>query len=164
MGVVYRARQTKLNREVVLNVLQSDSAGPRERMRFSSEAEAGAAVKRPHAVQVLDTGSCRSAVPRPRVTLGGTLADLLAGSGQLDPCRAVEPVGKVASWVATAHGLGIVHRDLQPDNVLLDENADLKVTDFGLPSLHCDDSGKSRKRIAKRCRRVRFRCPLPPLS
>ncbi|HJZ56319.1 MAG TPA: serine/threonine-protein kinase, partial [Gemmataceae bacterium] len=133
MGVVYRARDTRLNRVVALKMVHGEAAAPRALIRFLAEAEAVAAIKHPHVVQVYECGEANG---RPFLALeylpGGTLAERLKASGQLPPHEVAELLAKVADGVAAAHELGIVHRDLKPSNVLFDEAGSPKVTDFGL--------------------------------
>src|SRR5262249_21433874 len=133
MGVVYRARDTRLNRVVALKMVHGEAAAPRALIRFLAEAEAVAAIKHPHVVQVYECGEANG---RPFLALeylpGGPLAERLKASGQLPPHEVAELLAKVADGVAAAHELGIVHRDLKPSNVLFDEAGSPKVTDFGL--------------------------------
>jgi WD40 repeat protein/tRNA A-37 threonylcarbamoyl transferase component Bud32 len=134
MGVVWKARQVKLNRLVALKMVLGDHrAGSKDLIRFLAEAEAVAAVKHPHVVQVYDYGEANG---RPFLAMeylsGGSLSDRLKRSGLHDPKAAAELVATLAGAVHAAHDLGIVHRDLKPGNVLYDEHGQPKVTDFGL--------------------------------
>jgi WD40 repeat protein/tRNA A-37 threonylcarbamoyl transferase component Bud32 len=134
MGVVYKARQGTLNRIVALKmVLGGHRAGAKELIRFLAEAEAVAAVKHPHVVQVHEYGEADG---RPFLAMeflsGGSLSDRLKAHGRLDPIAAARLVATLAGAVQAAHDQGIVHRDLKPGNVLFDEAGEPKVTDFGL--------------------------------
>ncbi|MCI0702836.1 MAG: serine/threonine-protein kinase, partial [Planctomycetia bacterium] len=123
MGLVYEGRQIQLNRPVALKVLHSGRTDAKDIVRFLAEAEAIAAVKHPHVVQVYDIGQDSD---RPFMALelltGGTLADRLK-DGPLDPRDSASLVAKLADAVRAAHDLGIVHRDLKPSNILF-ENAE----------------------------------------
>ena len=134
MGQVWKARQVKLNRLVAVKMILGDQrAGSKELIRFLAEAEAVAAVKHPHVVQVYEYGEANG---RPFLAMeylpGGSLADRLERTGRLEPKAAAELVATLAGAVQAAHDLGIVHRDLKPGNVLFDERGQPKVTDFGL--------------------------------
>lgn len=134
MGVVYKARHINLNRIVALKmVLGAHHADPRELARFLVEAQAVAAIRHPHVIQVFDSGEVHG---RPYMAMecleGGSLVSRLRTGGKMDPRAAAELVMKVARGVQAAHDRGIVHRDLKPHNVLLDEVGEPKVTDFGL--------------------------------
>jgi serine/threonine-protein kinase len=133
MGVVYKARQLKLNRPVALKMILAGAyARASELTRFTREAEAVASLGHCHIVQVHDVGDLNGL---PYFTMeyveGGTLAQKLAGTPQ--PAReAAELVAKLADAVHAAHEAGIVHRDLKPGNVLLATDGTPKITDFGL--------------------------------
>jgi eukaryotic-like serine/threonine-protein kinase len=143
MGVVYKARQVKLNRIVALKmVLSAQHADPRELSRFLGEAQTVAAIRHPHVIQVFDSGEFQG---RPYMAMecleGGSLVARLRNGGKMDPRAAAELVMKIARGVQAAHDRGIVHRDLKPHNVLLDAAppgsppgawGEPKVTDFGL--------------------------------
>src|SRR5262245_26879365 len=116
MGVVWKARQVKLNRTVALKmVLGEQRAGSKDLIRFLADAEAVAAVRHPHVVQVYEYGD---AAGRPFLAMeylpGGSLAARLRRAGPLDPAGGAELVARLADAVQAAHELGIVHRDLKP--------------------------------------------------
>src|SRR5262249_13727846 len=122
MGVVYKARQLKLNRIVALKmVLGAQHADPRELIRFLEEAVAVAAIKHPHVIQVYDSDVADG---RPYMAMecleGGSLVQRLRATGKMEPRAAAALVLKITRGVQAAHERGIIHRDLKPHNVLLD--------------------------------------------
>jgi serine/threonine-protein kinase len=140
MGVVYKARQTALKRQVALKMILSGvHAGPQERERFRSEAEAVASLQHPNIVQIYEVDH-HEGLPYFALELvdGGSLAQRLDGRPQ--PARyAAELVETLARAVHHAHQHGIVHRDLKPGNILLMTDGTPKITDFGLAK-HLDTS------------------------
>ncbi|HVS40066.1 MAG TPA: bifunctional serine/threonine-protein kinase/formylglycine-generating enzyme family protein [Gemmataceae bacterium] len=133
MGVVYKARQQKLNRLVALKmILAGAHADADDLARFRREAEAVAALRHPHVVQIYEIGEQDG---RPYFSLefveGGNLAQKLGGSPQ-PPRRAAELIETLARAVHFAHQQGIIHRDLKPANVLLTADGAPKIADFGL--------------------------------
>ena len=133
MGVVYEARQIKLNRPVALKmILAGAHADTGQQARFLAEAHAIARLRHPHIVQIHEIGE---ADHLPYFVLefveGGSLAQKLDGSPQ--PFRAAARlVELLARAVSYAHERGVVHRDLKPGNVLLTEAGEPKIADFGL--------------------------------
>ncbi len=142
MGVVYRARDVKLKRDVALKmVLAGRDATPGERARFFSEAEAVASLKHPNIVQVYEVSQQDD---HPFMVLeyvsGGTLSARLA-EGPLPTRDAAELVKAVASGMNVAHQSGLVHRDVKPANILMDDGGTPKLTDFGLVKQLENESG-----------------------
>ncbi|MDA1162252.1 MAG: serine/threonine-protein kinase [Planctomycetota bacterium] len=133
MGVVYRARQSSLDRHVALKmILRGSLASPEDVARFQAEAEAAARLNHPNIVQVYDVGEH---LGQPYFSMqyveGTTLAQRLA-DGPLPSREAVRLLVPVCRGVAEAHRNGVLHRDLKPSNILIDDDERPFVTDFGL--------------------------------
>jgi WD40 repeat protein len=141
MGVVYRARQTALNRQVAIKmILGGKYTDPMAQARFLIEAEVIAALQHPRIVQLFQFGRHDD---QPFFVLefvgGGSLARRLKTSGHFTPREAATMVAKLADGMAAAHQKGVVHRDLKPANVLLTEAGEPKITDFGLAKIGQSD-------------------------
>lgn len=133
MGLVYRARQVKLNRDVAVKMLPSRTRrSSAANKRLIAEAQRLAHIKHSNIVQVFDVGE-QDHVPFFSMELieGKTLANTNRET-PYSPRRAAELVRKIAEAIQAAHDTGIIHRDLKPSNVLLTPHGEPKVTDFGL--------------------------------
>lgn len=133
MGVVYRARQARLNRSVAIKMLLLGTyAGEIDTARFKREAEVLAGVDHTNIVKVFDVGEADG---RPFFTMeylaGGTLARRLARKPQ-PTVETARTVAVLARAVDAAHKKGVVHRDLKPGNILIGDDGILKIADFGL--------------------------------
>ena len=145
MGVVYRARQVRLNRPCALKVILAGvHADPVAAVRFLAEAEAVARLQHPHVVQIHHIGEA-DGLPffELEYVEGGSLDRRLDGV-PWPARRAATLVEALARGVAEAHRLGIVHRDLKPSNILLAADGTPKVADFGLAKLLDVESGLTR--------------------
>jgi len=134
MATVYRATDTRLDREVALKVMHAELARDEEFVRrFIGEAKSVARLSHQNVVAVFDQGSdglflylAMEYVP------GRTLKEVLRDSGRFSPATALEIMTGVLDGLAAAHKSGIVHRDIKPENVLLTADGRVKVADFGL--------------------------------
>lgn len=145
MGVVYKARQTNLNRVVALKmILAGQFASEEDVQRFRTEAEAAANLDHPGIVPIYEIGQHEGQHFFSMGYVDGcSLADRVR-NGPLPPKEAAELTKKIAESIAFAHSRNVIHRDLKPANVLLDQNREPKVTDFGLARKTDDDSGMTR--------------------
>jgi eukaryotic-like serine/threonine-protein kinase len=138
MGEVYRARDTRLGREVAVKVLSADRAqDPDRRRRLEREARSTSALDHPNVLAVHDVGSEGEVFYVVSELLdGGTLRDVMRSG--LTPRRAVDYAGQIACGLAAAHEKGVVHRDLKPENVFITRDGRVKILDFGLATLRGD--------------------------
>ena len=143
MGEVYRARDSRLGREVAIKVLPGELSADRDRLaRFEQEARSASALNHPHIVTIYDIGS-EGPVSYIAMELveGRSLREMLAG-GPL-PIRRVLQLGtQIAEGLAKAHAAGIVHRDLKPENLMVSKDGFVKILDFGLAKLVVSGSGE----------------------
>jgi len=140
MGVVYRARDERLRRDVAIKVLPASFANDADRLRrFEQEAHATSALNHPNILTIYDIGA---ASPE----LGGApfiVTELLEGeelrtqleSGALPARRALEYALQITQGLAAAHEKGVVHRDLKPENLFITKDGRVKILDFGLAKL-----------------------------
>lgn len=139
MSTVHRGTDTRLDRPVAIKVMDPRLAGdPAFRARFEREARSAARIDHPAVVDVHDQGADAGPGPEPVLFLvmelveGGTLRDLLRTRGALGVPATFAIMEPVLAGLAQAHRLGMVHRDVKPENVLISRNGEVKVADFGL--------------------------------
>src|SRR5262245_13776201 len=136
MGAVYKARQVKLDRLVALKVLPPVVAeGQGFAERFAREARALARLNHPHIVAVYDFGDVQGLYYLVMEYVDGVNLRQAMAEGKRSPPRALPLVAQLCSALQYAHETGVVHRDVKPENVLLDRQGRVKVADFGLAKL-----------------------------
>ena len=142
MGEVWRARDTRLSRDVALKVLPAELALDRERLnRFEQEARSASALNHPNIVAIHDVGrSGDTSYIAMELVEGKTVREILV-PGALPWKRALSIAVQIADGLAKAHAAGIVHRDLKPENVMVSGDGFVKVLDFGLAKLVAERPG-----------------------
>jgi eukaryotic-like serine/threonine-protein kinase len=133
MAVVHKARHTQLRRVVALKmIIAGEHAGPEALERFRVEAEVIARLQHPHIIQIHEIGAGNGfSFISLEFCPGGSLDKKLKDK-PLPPRQASEMVEKLARAMSAVHEKGILHRDLKPANVLLGEDGEPRITDFGL--------------------------------
>ena len=134
MGVIYRARQRHSRRIVAVKRILADQMDSHETLvRFRHEAEAAAGLDHPNILPIYEVSESEDGLPffSMKYATGGSLR-AAASALRSQPRDCVRLMAKVARAIAYAHGKGILHRDLQPGNILLDGNGEPMVSDFGL--------------------------------
>ncbi|MDD2710183.1 MAG: serine/threonine-protein kinase [Verrucomicrobiae bacterium] len=134
MGVVYQARQISLDRWVALKVLPVEMAADQEYVdRFLREARAAAQMNHPNIIQVYDAGIFdRHYFFVMEFVVGRNLAQIVQDQGPMDEKTALQVMWQVSLGLAYAHGMGVVHRDIKPDNIIISEDGVAKIGDLGL--------------------------------
>lgn len=133
MGEVYRARDTRLGREVAIKLLPADLSSNQDRLsRFEQEARSSSALNHPNIITVYDIGTAdgHSYIAMELVD-GRTLRETLE-TGPLPLRRVIAIATQIAEGLSKAHSEGIVHRDLKPENLMISKDGFLKILDFGL--------------------------------
>ncbi|HET7236898.1 MAG TPA: extracellular solute-binding protein, partial [Actinomycetota bacterium] len=132
-GVVYRAIQPQVGREVAVKAVHPVLANhPDFVRRFEREAQIVARLEHPHIVPLYDYWREPDAAYLVMRFLRGGSVETLLEAGSIEPSRVVSIADHVASALAAAHRQGVVHRDVKPGNVLLDEEGNAYLTDFGV--------------------------------
>src|SRR5436190_4990108 len=138
MGVIYRARDIRLNRDVALKMLpEAAVTNPDAVARFRFEAQAASALNHPHILTIYDIGETTEETPRRFIAMeyiaGETLRARIARRGE--PAETLDLLIQIAEGLAKAHEAEIVHRDLKPDNIMITDDGYAKILDFGLAKL-----------------------------
>ena len=149
MGEVYRARDSRLRREVAIKILpQSVSLDADRLRRFEQEALATAALNHPNILAVFDIGTNEgSPYVVSELLEGETLRERLKG-GPVPQRKALDYAMQIAHGLAAAHEKGIIHRDLKPENLFLTKDGRVKILDFGLAKLTQKDPGSENSMTA----------------
>ncbi len=136
MGEVYRARDTRLDREVAIKVLPAAFSADSDRLhRFEKEARSASALNHPNIITIHELGQDGSThYIAMELVEGKTLRELLL-SGSLSMRKAIEIAAQVADGLTKAHEAGIAHRDLKPENLMVSHDGFVKILDFGLAKL-----------------------------
>ena len=136
MGEVYKARDTRLNRDVALKILPESFANDPERLRrFEQETQAVAALNHPNILAIYDVGTRDGSPYLVSELLEGESLRAILEKGPIPQRKAVEYAVQIANGLAAAHDKGIVHRDLKPDNLYVCRDGRVKILDFGLAKL-----------------------------
>src|SRR5207247_7306620 len=151
MGEVYRARDTKLGRDVAIKVLPAAFSADAERLRrFEQEAQAAGALNHPNILVIFHIGTHEGAPYIVSELLEGeTLRERMAGAA-LPQRKAIDYALQTAHGLAAAHEKGIVHRDLKPDNIFITKDGLVKILDFGIAKLTQADRSRSQTDIPTR--------------
>ena len=136
MGEVYRARDTRLEREVAIKTLSlGHGSQPEALSRFEQEARSACALNHPNIVTIYELGHVNgTSYISMELVIGETVREVLA-SGPMPLRKAVAIAAQIADALAKAHAIGIVHRDLKPENLMISGEATVKILDFGLAKL-----------------------------
>src|SRR5713101_4118520 len=147
MGEVYKARDTKLGRDVAIKILPDAFAHDEDRLaRFEREARVLAALNHPNIASIYgleDIDGQRFLVLE--LVPGETLSDLIAGGRQLALDRALAMAHQIADALEAAHARGVIHRDLKPANIKITPTGQIKVLDFGLAKALDRGEGKDQQ-------------------
>ena len=133
MGEVYRARDTRLGRDVAIKILPAELSANVDRLRrFEQEAHSASALNHPNIVTIHEIGSFDSTYYiAMELVEGKTLRELISAAPILMR-KTIQIASQIADGLAKAHAAGIIHRDLKPENLMITKDGFVKILDFGL--------------------------------
>jgi predicted ATPase/serine/threonine protein kinase len=144
MGEVYRAKDTRLDREVAIKTLSLDRCShPEALSRFEQEARAASTLNHPNIVTIYELGKENSTRYIAMELVDGETVRSLLASGPIPFRKSVAIAAQIADGLAKAHDIGLIHRDLKPENLMVSREGTAKVLDFGLAKLLKPDRGSS---------------------
>src|SRR5207245_447051 len=136
MGEVYRARDTRLGREVAIKILLGNLCPDMQRVeRFEQEARSASALNHPNIITIYELGQVNSTCYIAMELVQGEVVRDLLRSGLVPLQKVIQVAAQVADGLAKAHEAGIVHRDLKPENLMVSRDGFVKILDFGLAKL-----------------------------
>ena len=138
MGIVYKAEDTKLRREVAIKFLPHNIvASPEERERFKIEAQAAAALNHPNVatIYVIEEIDGESFIVMEYIA-GRELSEIVGAKGLLPLPDVIGYATQIVAGLQAAHEKGIIHRDIKSANIMITEKAQVKIMDFGLAKVH----------------------------
>ncbi|MEK6323860.1 MAG: protein kinase [Acidobacteriota bacterium] len=151
MGEVYRARDSRLDREVAIKLLPADFASDEDRLRrFEREARATSALNHPNILTIYDIGNHAGAPYIVAELLDGEELRAQLNDGALPVRKAIKYAQQIAAGLAAAHAKGITHRDLKPENIFVTANGFVKILDFGLAKLRPPEAAPNSKAPTQR--------------
>ncbi len=143
MGAVYKARQRSLDRDVAIKILPAEFGDdPFFRKSFESEAKAMARLSHNNLIKVFDCGDAGGLLYIVMEYVHGSSLYKSAAGEKIDAVQAVDIVLSVCHGLAHAHANGIIHRDIRPSNILLNQKCEPKIGDFGLARTACHHAGE----------------------
>ncbi len=149
MGEVYRARDSRLGRDVAIKVLPAEVASDPDRLkRFEREARSASALNHPNIVTIHDIGQADAVSYIAMELVRGEPLRAALLEGALPVRRFLQIATQMADGLAKAHASGIIHRDLKPENVMVSEDGIVKILDFGLAKLTQPEAGGSQATVA----------------
>lgn len=144
MGEVYRARDTRLGREVAIKILPGNLCPDRKSVeRFEQEARSASALNHPNIVTIYELGQVETTCYIAMELVEGEVVRDLLHSGSIPLQKVMQIAAQVADGLAKAHRAGIVHRDLKPENLMVSRDGFVKILDFGLAKLNTPEDANS---------------------